>query len=56
MAKFARNVARDAAATRDLHSAGWHVLTMWECELRDRDAARMRIREFLGSRRPVSGR
>lgn len=42
-AKFARTVARDARQGDQLAEAGWRVLTIWECETRDRDA----LREYL---------
>jgi len=31
--KFARNVARDAAARSELERRGYRVLTFWQCEL-----------------------
>ena len=31
--KFARNVARDAAAREALRRVGYQVLTLWQCEL-----------------------
>ena len=31
--KFARNRARDRAKAGALGSGGWHVLTLWECEI-----------------------
>ena len=34
-AKFAATVARDAAQRRMLEDAGWRVLTLWECEVKD---------------------
>lgn len=33
--KFADNEARDARNKAELEAAGWTVLTIWECELRD---------------------
>lgn len=32
-AKIARNAARDLRAKRRLHRYGWHVYTIWECNL-----------------------
>jgi len=32
-AKFDENVSRDARNYADLQSAGWNVITVWECEL-----------------------
>ncbi len=34
-AKFAANVARDAAQHQKLRALGWRVITVWECETRD---------------------
>ena len=36
--KFARNRLRDNDVRRQLRSAGWRVLTVWECALRGRGA------------------
>ena len=33
-AKFLRNQERDARKVRQLESAGWSVVTVWECRLR----------------------
>lgn len=43
MAKFAANVARDAAAERKLIDAGWRVITIWECETRTQDTLALRL-------------
>jgi DNA mismatch endonuclease, patch repair protein len=34
-AKFAANRERDARKTAELEAAGWTVLTVWECQVRD---------------------
>ena len=47
-AKFARNKERDAEALQALAAQGWGALTLWECELGDRDALAARLRAFLG--------
>ncbi|MFN7130073.1 MAG: very short patch repair endonuclease [Brevundimonas sp.] len=39
IAKIGRNRARDARVAADLAAAGWRVLTVWECELREPDQA-----------------
>lgn len=31
--KFARNMARDAAAVKELENLQWRVLVLWECEI-----------------------
>jgi DNA mismatch endonuclease, patch repair protein len=46
-AKLDRNVARDAAAQQSLTDAGWTVLTVWECEVRNLGQLRERINDFL---------
>lgn len=47
--KFELNQARDARRTRELEGAGWTVVTIWECELRDDSkAAVARLVEILG--------
>jgi len=47
-AKLARNVERDARNLAALHAAGWSVLVLWECEVRDEAALAARLRSFLG--------
>lgn len=47
-AKFEGNKVRDAAMTRALEAAGWRVLVVWECELKDKEALAVRLRRFLG--------
>ncbi|TGE79596.1 very short patch repair endonuclease [Agrobacterium radiobacter] len=46
--KMDRNVERDRRNLALLDKAGWAVLVIWECELRDMDAVRNRIERFLG--------
>ncbi|MXQ07883.1 DNA mismatch endonuclease Vsr [Alphaproteobacteria bacterium GH1-50] len=46
--KLARNVERDVSARTALEEAGWRVLVVWECELKDEAAIRKRLRRFLG--------
>lgn len=45
--KLERNVERDQQAEAALKAAGWRVLTLWECELRDPSLLRDRIHRFL---------
>ena len=47
-AKFAANVRRDRRNVELLAEAGWQVLVLWECELRDERGVRERIANFLG--------
>jgi DNA mismatch endonuclease (patch repair protein) len=48
--KFGRNVARDAIAKRKLRRAGWRVLVIWECEIKDELKIANRLALFLGAR------
>ncbi len=46
-AKIARNVARDARSLRQLKEAGWRVLILWECELKNEAKLKNRIERFF---------
>jgi DNA mismatch endonuclease (patch repair protein) len=46
--KFARNVERDREAQDRLEQAGWKVLVVWECGIRDGARLESTLREFLG--------
>ena len=46
-AKIARNRARDEAHRAKLAAQGWRALTVWECELQDREALERKLRAFL---------
>lgn len=47
--KIARNVDRDGRTLQALQSAGWHVLTVWECETPKgkRDPLEKKLKSFL---------
>jgi DNA mismatch endonuclease (patch repair protein) len=45
--KVARNRGRDLLAQQQLEGAGWKVLALWECELRDELSVLNRVRRFL---------
>ncbi len=45
--KLRRNVQRDHENQASLHDLGWKALVIWECETKDQDALRKRIRLFL---------
>ncbi len=47
LGKITGNRARDAAARRALVEAGWRVVVVWECELRDAAALAERARAWL---------
>lgn len=48
--KFEATVARDGRAVESLLAAGWHVLTIWECETTDAVRLCERLTAFLGPR------
>lgn len=48
--KLERTIARDKANEAALAAAGWQVLTLWECGLRDADALAEQLKDFLGAR------
>ena len=45
--KFDKNVERDATVMKQLKTAGWRALVIWECELVDRPRVERRIRKLL---------
>jgi DNA mismatch endonuclease (patch repair protein) len=45
--KLKANVERDCRTLKLLRADGWDVLVVWECETKNCDALRVRIREFL---------
>ncbi len=46
--KFDQNAARDRANQAKLDVLGWSHLVVWECELRDQNLLRARLKDFLG--------
>jgi DNA mismatch endonuclease (patch repair protein) len=47
-AKIGRNRARDSASLEALAALGWSALTIWECQLAEREGLAKRLRRFLG--------
>jgi len=47
--KLTANEERDAKVQARLVELGWDVMTIWECQVRDTDALKRRISEFLDS-------
>ncbi|WP_198085287.1 very short patch repair endonuclease [Variovorax sp. E3] len=47
--KLEENKRRDLEIQKKLESTGWNVMTIWECQIRDKEALTLRIREFLDS-------
>jgi DNA mismatch endonuclease (patch repair protein) len=48
-AKLDRNVERDEENIQKLESEGWHVLIVWECELKDLDSVLKKFLAFIAS-------
>lgn len=46
--KLERNRARDEEKRQALLQAGWEVLTLWQCEIKDRTSLAERMQAFLG--------
>src|ERR1700742_3632425 len=46
-AKISRDRARDETSQATLQAAGWRVLTLWECELKDEAALEATLRDAL---------
>lgn len=49
LAKFARNVERDAEVLERLCGQGWDPLVVWECETRDLKGLASRLSAHLGT-------
>jgi DNA mismatch endonuclease (patch repair protein) len=47
--KIARNKERDVRVRAELKAIGWSSFALWECQLKDVDAARDTLRRFLES-------
>ena len=58
LAKVGRNRARDAASREALIALGWRVETIWECDLKDAEALRVRLVDLLAAQpsTPTPGR
>ncbi len=41
--KILKNVTRDMKNIKSLENMGWKVLTVWECELKNKDSAEKRL-------------
>lgn len=51
--KIENNRARDASAVKELQALGWRSETVWQCELKDPDAAFERLVTFLNKPFPI---
>jgi DNA mismatch endonuclease (patch repair protein) len=52
--KIEANRKRDSRKARRLRRLGFRVLTVWECELRDRERTARRVSRFLGATREAA--
>lgn len=50
LGKLESNVIRDRRVNRELAKLGWHVITVWECELRSPDRLSKRLEATLNRR------
>lgn len=48
--KLDGNVRRDRRNQKALRDAGWQIMTVWECELRDQERLSKRLRRFLAAK------
>lgn len=46
-AKLDSNISRDRQAAEQLRQLGWDLLTIWECEVKDRAVVEARLVKFL---------
>jgi DNA mismatch endonuclease (patch repair protein) len=46
--KLERNRLRDKERVKQLKALGWHVLIVWECELKDTKRLRRRLSKWFG--------
>lgn len=47
--KFEQNIERDKQVKKELRKAGWNVLIVWECEIRDPTSLTERLTETLAT-------
>lgn len=45
--KFMDNISRDAQAQQQLTDNGWHVVVVWECETRNREAIQDKLNQII---------
>ena len=49
--KFERNVSNDRKHARQLRKLGWHVITVWECQLKKPERVFRRLENSLAARK-----
>ncbi|WP_245590015.1 very short patch repair endonuclease [Desulfonatronum lacustre] len=45
--KLGKNIRRDQENSERLKQKGWDVLVLWSCEIKDLDALKAKLRQFL---------
>jgi DNA mismatch endonuclease (patch repair protein) len=45
--KLEKNVERDKRVEKELQASGWNTLIIWECQLKNREKVRDRVKRFL---------
>ncbi|SDB53111.1 T/G mismatch-specific endonuclease [Desulfonatronum thiosulfatophilum] len=45
--KLGKNIRRDQENSERLKQKGWDVLVVWSCEIKDLDALKAKLRQFL---------
>lgn len=45
--KLSGNKTRDKRNAREIKKAGWRILVIWECQMKDESTIRRRLRRFL---------
>ena len=48
--KLGKNVVRDKKHNKELKQAGWRILTIWECEMKDLNKLERKLKKFFESR------
>ena len=46
--KLEGNQVRDRKKRRQLRAAGWDLLVIWECEVKNKESVERAVRSFLG--------
>jgi len=54
-AKIRRNIERDSVAEAALDSLGYRVLVLWECEVKDEESVRGKLRRHFGEKAVLHG-
>ena len=47
--KLNRNIERDKINIAKLSSMGWHTMVIWQCQVKDEEHLKERIKEFITS-------